>query len=210
VVLLDEPLSALDEQLRQEMQSELKAIQAQVGRTFVCVTHHQAEALAMSDRVAVMDQGRILQVGRPEEIYESPANLFVARFVGASNELHGTLTERRDGEGVVQPSRSGELRPLRVPVRSGVARGAEVTFLIRPERVRILPPDTPPTGDNRLTGRIDRRLYAGDRLHYFVRVSDSVLWRVDVANGTGSPIPLPVGARVCVAWNPSDGDLFRA
>src|SRR5262249_15619553 len=91
VLLLDEPLSALDQQLRQEMQVELKAIQERVGITFVCVTHHQKEALALSDRIAVMHQGRIRQIGSPTDIYNSPASLFVAQFVGASNELRGVL-----------------------------------------------------------------------------------------------------------------------
>jgi spermidine/putrescine transport system ATP-binding protein len=209
VVLLDEPLSALDEQLRQDMQGELKAIQAQVGITFVCVTHHQAEALAMSDRLAVMHRGKILQVGRPEEIYESPVNRFVAQFVGTSNELRGILAESRDGEGVLRPSQPGEPLPIRVPVRQAYERGSEVTFLIRPERLRILPPDAPSTDHNRLAGTIDKKLYAGSRLHYFVRVIDSVLWRVDVANDAESQASLPVGARVSVAWHPSDGSLFQ-
>ncbi len=91
VLLLDEPLGALDQQLRQEMQVELKAIQQQINLTFLFVTHHQEEALTMSDRLAVMNHGRILQVGTPEEIYESPASLFVAQFIGISNQLSVTL-----------------------------------------------------------------------------------------------------------------------
>ena len=89
VLLLDEPLSALDQQLRQDMQVELKSIQESVGITFVCVTHHQQEALAMSDRVAVMQQGRLVQLGTPLEVYERPVGLSVARFIGDSNELSG-------------------------------------------------------------------------------------------------------------------------
>jgi spermidine/putrescine transport system ATP-binding protein len=91
VVLLDEPLAALDQQLRQEMQVELKSIQEQAGLTCVCVTHHQEEAMMMSDRIAVMHQGRMWQIGPPREVYERPCNLFVSRFLGVSNELPGRI-----------------------------------------------------------------------------------------------------------------------
>jgi spermidine/putrescine ABC transporter ATP-binding subunit len=213
VVLLDEPLSALDEQLRQEMQAELKAVQERVGVTFVCVTHHQAEALSMSDRVAVMDRGRILQVGRPEDIYEAPAELFVARFVGLSNELRGTVVECKDGEGRLQPSATGGeisgLRPIRVPVGPGIAQGAAATFVIRPERLRFLSKESQPAGENYLHGAVEKRFYTGHRIHFVVRIAESVRWQVGVSNEAQSQTLPAVGARVCVAWNPPEGVLFR-
>jgi ABC-type Fe3+/spermidine/putrescine transport system ATPase subunit len=113
VVLLDEPLAALDQQLRQAMQVELKSIQEQAGLTCVCVTHHQEEAMMMSDRIAVMHQGRMWQVGSPREVYERPCNLFVSRFLGVSNELPGTI-----GASV------GEDRVFQPDDRTGAAHGA--------------------------------------------------------------------------------------
>jgi spermidine/putrescine transport system ATP-binding protein len=139
VVLLDEPLAALDQQLRQQMQSELKAIQAQVGITFVCVTHHQEEALALSDRLAVMQQGRVMQVGRPDDLYERPENLFVARFVGVSNEVCGTLALGQAGEGQLLTSEVSSLRGIRVSVPAGLQSGVPVVVMVRPERVRVTP-----------------------------------------------------------------------
>jgi len=208
VVLLDEPLSALDEQLRQEMQGELKAIQAQVAITFVCVTHHQAEALAMSDRLAVMHQGKVLQVGQPKEIYEMPENLFVAQFVGASNELGGSVNECGNGEGVVNVSGHGTLQPVRVRMKQNLAQGAAVTLVLRPERLRLVPDSEPVTQGNRLAGILVKVLYTGNQLRYLVQVNESALWKVDVPAGAMSPSSLPVGSRVWVTWNPADGNLF--
>ena len=116
VVLLDEPLGALDQQLRQDMQAELKAIQRQVGLTFICITHHQEEALTMSDRLAVLDHGRVLQVGTPQEVYDRPASLFVAGFVGVSNRVEGTIASEAGGRVTV---RTSALPPIH-------ARGAEI------------------------------------------------------------------------------------
>lgn len=209
VVLLDEPLSALDEQLRQEMQGELKSIQAQVGITFVCVTHHQAEALSMSDRLAVMHRGKVLQVGRPKEIYETPADLFVAQFVGASNELSGSVVECEGGEGVMRASEEGGVHhPVRVRVKQGIAQGNAVTLLLRPERLRLVPDSQPVTQGNRISGTVEKVLYTGSQLRYLVRIAGSMLWKVDMPSGAMPQPSLPVGSRVWVAWNAGDGDLF--
>src|SRR5574338_864198 len=137
VVLLDEPLSALDQQLRQEMQVELKSIQEQVGITFVCVTHHQQEALAMSDRVGVMRQGRLVQVGAPSDVYEQPANLSVARFIGESNELSGQFRDIGGGYGMLAPSliQSPDIK-ARCPSKPESLH-QRVVLLLRPEHLRI-------------------------------------------------------------------------
>jgi len=146
VLLLDEPLSALDAGLRSELQVELSQTQQRLGMTFVFVTHDQQEAMVMSDRIAVMNDGRVQQVGSPEEIYERPANLFVARFMGHTN----LYSIERDGEGGL----ATELGRI-----SGCEPGAGTHVLIRPETIDVLPPDE--TGANRFSARVVERLYRG-------------------------------------------------
>ena len=143
VLLLDEPLGALDLKLREEMQIELKAIQHQVGITFIYVTHDQEEALTMSDRIAVFDRGRIEQVGSPADVYERPATVFVAGFVGTSNLLRGEVAERIVG-------------------RPG-------TFTVRPEKIRLADPaDVPGEDETSATGRIREVIYLGSDTRYIV------------------------------------------
>jgi putative spermidine/putrescine transport system ATP-binding protein len=139
--LLDEPLGALDLKLREEMQIELKAIQREVGITFVYVTHDQGEALAMSDRLAVFNQGRIEQMGAPAEVYEHPKSVFVAGFVGVSNLIEGEVAR-----GII---------------------GAAQAFSIRPEKIRIAAPDTPvPEECAAADGRIEDAFYLGASTRY--------------------------------------------
>ncbi len=158
VLLLDEPLGALDLKLRQAMQLELKDIQKEVGITFVYVTHDQEEALTMSDRIGVMNEGKLLQVGRSEEIYERPANRFVADFIGETNFLSGRVEE----SGVVRLA-GGQL--VRAVTHDPV--GTEVTLTLRPEKIHLYlrAGDVAP-GMNTLTGTVHRRLYYGDSLYY--------------------------------------------
>ena len=127
VVLLDEPLAALDQQLRQAMQVELKSIQEQAGLTCVCVTHHQEEAMMMSDRIAVMHQGRMWQVGSPREVYERPCNLFVSRFLGVSNELAGTIGASVGEDRVFRPD-DAEQAPLTVRTECAGHAGRPATL----------------------------------------------------------------------------------
>jgi spermidine/putrescine ABC transporter ATP-binding subunit len=150
VLLLDEPLAALDKKLREEMRGELREIQRSVGITTIFVTHDQAEALALSDRIAVMDRGRVEQVGPPREVYERPATRFVADFIGASSVLQG----RAETAGSV---RLGDGPVLRVAGPRPFAPGTEVNVAIRPERVQLA--ETP--GDNVLEARIIRLSYQG-------------------------------------------------
>ncbi len=210
VVLLDEPLAALDQQLRQEMQVELKAIQEQVGVTMVCVTHHQEEALIMSDRVAVMDRGRVLQVGRPRDIYETPASLFVARFVGLSNELTGSVVKLEQGLCGVDPSGLALFRPIMVRCLQDLAIGDRVTVVLRPERVRLSTDLPPPGCENVLAARVEKTIYSGHELHYLLRLSDQVLWKARVANGAGDLKRFAAGEQVFVRWNADEGIVLRA
>ena len=155
VLLLDEPLGALDAKLRKALQIELKALQEQVGITFVYVTHDQEEALTMADRLAVMNEGRIEQVGSPREVYEEPASAYVADFLGVSNLLDAQAIGT-DSEGKCRV-RVGDFELLASGGHTS-ARGS-VRVVVRPERVRVEAPWT--TGENRLPGKVDRIVYAG-------------------------------------------------
>ena len=162
VLLLDEPLGALDARLRKDLQVELKALQAELGITFVFVTHDQEEALTMSDRVAVMSGGRVEQAGTPREIYEEPATLFVADFLGVSNLLSAEASA--DGDGCAL--RVGE-RTLRATAGATEARG-EVKAMIRPERIVVEPHGA--AGDNRVPGMVERAVYVGSAHELHVRL----------------------------------------
>jgi spermidine/putrescine transport system ATP-binding protein len=204
VLLLDEPLSALDQQLRQEMQVELKSIQERAGCTFVCVTHHQEEALTMSDRVAVMHQGRVWQIGSPQDLYESPTSAFVARFIGVSNELRG-IVRRIDGKrAVVQsPDLAGDLQivlPIHIPLREGSA----VTVLLRPERLRLSTAAQGLSGEQSLAASVDKVLYSGSDRRYMVRLGEGVVWNVRVPNDESGRNGLVRGDAVYVCWQISD------
>jgi putative spermidine/putrescine transport system ATP-binding protein len=175
VLLLDEPLGALDLKLREEMQGELKALQRQVGITFIYVTHDQGEALAMSDRLAVFDRGRVAQVGTPAEIYEHPRSPFVARFVGLSNIV--------DAE------------------RARALTGEPRAFSLRPERLRLLAGIGPPPADAAVAeGTVEAVVYLGAATRYAVRVDAGDPLQVLRQNeDDGGPAPVP-GQRVRVAW----------
>src|SRR3989304_2964361 len=137
VLLLDEPLGALDLKLRKEMQLELKALQQQLGITFIYVTHDQEEALTMSDRIAVMSKGQVQQMGTPVEIYERPANKFVADFIGESNFLEGRIKSLSGLEArVFIPSLNTEVSGI--PISKGLAAGDEVFVSLRPEKVQLI------------------------------------------------------------------------
>ena len=164
VLLLDEPLGALDLKLRKEMQLELKALQQQLGITFIYVTHDQEEAMTMSDRIAVMSKGRVQQMGSPVEIYERPANRFVADFIGESNFLDGRIKTLSGNEAVVfVPQLNAELTGI--AVSQGLAVGEDVTVSIRPEKVHI---SDKPLDTNSFTGRVTNTVYIGTDTHVFV------------------------------------------
>ncbi len=202
VVLLDEPLGALDQQLRQDMRVELKAIQEQVGLTFVCVTHHQEEALTMSDRVAVMHRGRILQIGSPREVYESPGSLFVANFVGQSNQLSGRI-EMVDAR-VCRLHVPG-LAAIVGRAQISLTVGAKITLVIRPERIQLSRETSELRCDNVVPARVDKAIYNGSDMHYLLRFTDHILWTARVVNARGDRKEFASGEPVYVGWNAIDG-----
>jgi len=183
VLLLDEPLGALDAKLRRQLRVELKALQEEVGITFLFVTHDQEEALSMSDRVAVMNQGRVEQVGTPRALYDEPATLFVANFLAVSNVMAATV----EGDGLDgQRLRVGEFA-LRAAHRDGHGAGLvgrAVTLMVRPERV-VLEPYDPVARDNRLPAIVERTVYLGPSTHVVARLATGATIQASVANTGG-------------------------
>jgi len=167
VLLLDEPLGALDKKLREEMQLELRALQKTVGITFVFVTHDQEEALTMSDRVAVMSAGKVLQIDSPTQLYEAPVNQEVAGFIGNMNFFDGLVRAIKDGRATVDVGPLGEIHAL--VNGPHVSVGAAVTVAIRPEKIAFH--STQPNAEaNVVQGVLDKTAYFGDRSHFYIRI----------------------------------------
>ena len=202
VLLLDEPLGALDLKLRRAMQLELRTLNREVGITFIYVTHDQEEALAMSDRIAVMSQGHVLQVGPAEEIYERPASRFVADFIGETNLLPVRIL------GV-----SGGIAAVALPCgataggRAGAAvAGTDATLAVRPERITIGSSDDGAAG---LDGTITEAVYLGSATQYVVALPDGT--RVTVRRpATAGNAPLAPRASVRLAWSAADATVLTA
>jgi iron(III) transport system ATP-binding protein len=178
VVLLDEPLSNLDAKLRVEMRTQIKDIHRKIGRTMIYVTHDQAEALSMADRIAVMRRGRLVQVGTPHELYTRPESAFVAAFIGGTNLLRGTLEEV--GDLLTVKTQAGMVRAKNGA--KGLKRGEPVFCSVRPEAVRLRPggessgrPESDST--NELIGEVQSMMYLGDNEQYSIRLADSAVVR---------------------------------
>jgi ABC-type Fe3+/spermidine/putrescine transport system ATPase subunit len=185
VLLLDEPLGALDAKLRRSLQVELKDLQRRVGTTFIYVTHDQEEALAMSDRLAVMRAGRVEQLGTPSELYETPETRFVADFLGASNILSG----RSHGRDRIELAGS-DLR-----VADGHTHQSEQACVtIRPERVTVSPAESAES-ENYLPGTVDHMVYAGPAIRVMVRLADGQILHATAPN-QGETLPYRVGDQV--------------
>jgi spermidine/putrescine transport system ATP-binding protein len=198
VLLLDEPLGSLDLKLRKEMQLELKGLQHRVGITFVYVTHDQEEALTMSDRIAVMNQGRVLQVGTPEEIYEQPADRFVADFIGETNFLEGFIL-KRDGTNVVVDV-AGMPAVLAQSARE-FDPGAGVTVAVRPEKISIQK-ETRWRENNCCQGIIESVVYVGTDTNYVVRLDSGGTMRVREQNIAPVRQSLDEGEISFLFWQP--------
>jgi spermidine/putrescine transport system ATP-binding protein len=185
VLLLDEPLGALDLKLRKEMQIELKTLQKEVGITFVYVTHDQEEALTMSDRIAVMHQGKVLQVGTPSEIYERPSCRFVADFIGDTNFLEGVVQRQEDE--IVTVLVDGKLPVMNESDRT-LSPGTKVVVAVRPEKIRLLP--HPAQGScNSFLCQVDQAVYVGTDTRFRIRLSENVVLDVREQNVISTPDP---------------------
>ncbi len=194
VLLLDEPLGALDLKLRQAMQFELKELQQRVGITFIYVTHDQEEALTMSDRIAVMNSGELLQVAPPEEMYERPANRFVASFIGETNFLRGE---------VVGPGRVKIEGGVEVGAHTESPPGTAVMLALRPEKMFLAPHDVDRSafgeGETLLDGEVVRKLYMGDHVFYEIKLQGGSLIKVWEQNAPRVR-KHEAGDRVTVDW----------
>jgi spermidine/putrescine transport system ATP-binding protein len=205
VLLLDEPLGALDLKLRKRLQLELKRIQGEVGITFVYVTHDQEEALTMSDRIAVMHHGRVEQLGTPEALYDRPTTPFVADFIGTTNLLHGTVEAIEDGAAVVRLD-SGDVCRIG---SSGRSVGQAVDVSLRPESIAIAAgasngsgPATPDSlPDGRLSATIERSAYLGSAVQYLVRTSGGIVLTVLASKNADR---LAADQVVTLDWAPDD------
>jgi spermidine/putrescine transport system ATP-binding protein len=198
-LLLDEPLGALDLKLRQAMQVELKRIQREVGITFVYVTHDQGEALTMSDRIAVMNDGLIEHLGPPREIYEHPATRFVAGFIGTSNLLTGTVKTIADGRAVIA---AGADERIIVPARDETKTGDEIEITVRPEKIR-LSSARPEQGDTcAVHGTVTEVVYLGTSTNYNITTSSGAEVVVFSQNAASSDNAVERGSSVWLSWDP--------
>ncbi|KQO42361.1 MULTISPECIES: ABC transporter ATP-binding protein [Methylobacterium] len=189
VLLLDEPLGALDRGLREETQGELRAIQRRLGTAFVIVTHDPSEAMALADRIGVMDKGRLVQIGRPETLYERPVNRFVAGLLGDVNLIPGTVGET-DGALVRVETALG---PVLALGEGAPAAGAPALVALRPERIGASPVDPMATGDrNALDGHVEASTYLGDRIRLQIRMVDGSTIRATLPAGAGIDGGVPV------------------
>jgi spermidine/putrescine transport system ATP-binding protein len=209
VLLLDEPLGALDLKLRKEMQLELKLLQIQVGITFVYVTHDQEEALAMSDRIAVMNQGQALQIGSPAEIYERPNCRFVADFIGETNFLQGTLVQLEEQQATVQVE-GGDMQVLGLP-QGDLHVGQQVSVSVRPEKMRLAA-DKPQLNVNCFPGLVQNVVYIGSDTRVVVRLSPSLtlsVWEQNKISTLDPDAYVTRGQPVWVVWLPENGLVLR-
>ena len=198
VLLLDEPLGALDKKLRERMQLELRALQRSVGITFVFVTHDQEEALTMSDRIAVMSEGRILEQGTPAGLYERPQTRFVADFLGTMNFFDGRVRGSEDGACIIETDRLGRVRAA--ADTKNLEIGDSVTLALRPENIRIAARGAEAPGKG-LDGVIGNLAYLGDRTHIYVSVGGSEEpLLVAVQNLDGFVASAPDGTQDVTLW----------
>jgi spermidine/putrescine transport system ATP-binding protein len=199
VLLLDEPLGALDLKLRKQMQLELKRIQKEVGITFVFVTHDQEEAMTISDRIAVMNNGRIEQLGRPEDVYERPTTVFVAEFLGASNLLDGHYRGTEGGWGEVDLANGVRIR---IPIEQDRRAGESVRVGVRPEKIHVIPVGSEPSSThNVVPATLRSAVFAGVSFQYFFQTIEGKEMTAFDRNSTGGAVAKP-GDAVRLAWAP--------
>jgi len=208
VLLLDEPLGALDLKLRKEMQLELKSLQERVGITFIYVTHDQEEALTMSDRIAVMERGRLAQVGPPEEIYELPKTRFVADFIGQSNFFSGQITAI--DETSIDSETDGGLR-ISLPLEPGHMVGQRIHFSVRPEKFKIEPESATSDWEHRFVGKVVNKIYLGNSMHYLIALSSREQIAVFLKRGSTAQQrrSFSVGDKMLVSWRRNDSVILN-
>ncbi len=205
LVLMDEPLGALDKQLREHMQLEIKHLHKVLGVTIIYVTHDQGEALTMSDRIAVFNDGKIQQVASPVDLYERPENSFVAQFIGANNRLLGVI-EELDGRRAVVRLQTGEL--ILATAGNASERGTKTLISIRPERVEFKP-ELVSAHTHSLQAEVLEIIYMGDILRARLRVAGSDDFIMKMRN-TQTQTKLNAGERIRIGWHPDDARALDA
>jgi ABC-type Fe3+/spermidine/putrescine transport system ATPase subunit len=206
VLLLDEPLASLDMQLRGELQGELRRLQRSLGSPFISVTHDQDEAMALADQIAIINHGRLEQVGRPDEIYYRPASLFVASFMGRNNVLPGVICSSL-GSGDYQVDLSG----LSVPCRAvpGLRVGQRVALVLRHESVCIHTPTSDAATPIRLSGIVSDRVFLGTRVRYTMRLATATLIVAELRTESAENADMPaIGDTIRLSWNFRDTPVF--
>jgi spermidine/putrescine ABC transporter ATP-binding subunit len=200
LLLMDEPLGALDKQLRENLQLEMRRLHADLGITFIYVTHDQEEALTMSDRIAVMNEGLVVQMGRPEDLYDRPGNRFVASFIGESNFLSAIVRGMEDG--IVVAEYEGTTIRAISPTRP--AKGETVMLTTRPERLRFIDGAPPSTAlQNRLNVMVTEAVFAGERCRYVLRAGDGTA--IVLKEPSSAAIRRrAVGEQAEIAWSVAD------
>jgi putative spermidine/putrescine transport system ATP-binding protein len=203
VLLMDEPLGALDRKLRQQMQLEIKRLHDELGITVIYVTHDQEEALALSHRIVVMRAGRIEQVGPPRAVYDRPANDFVADFVGETNFLRGTVVEIAGDRHQLRTAGGVSVWVAR---EADLARGEPAVVVLRPERLALAGPEP---WDNKLPGKVEEVVFAGESTRYAVRVSPTEALAIKVPNASNQRALAP-GEPVMLGFRAEDAGTLRA
>jgi putrescine transport system ATP-binding protein len=208
VLLLDEPMAALDKKLREETQFELMHLQYELGMTFIIVTHDQEEAMTVADRIGVMDQGRLVQVGTPAEIYEQPNSRYVADFIGDVTLFEGALVAHDGGIAVVRERASGAVLRV-VDGGANAAAGSTVWIAVRPEKTKLSPDPFPADTPNVLDGAVVDIAYLGDLSVYKVRRPDGSFMKASQPNAT-RVVQRPIGwdDRVWLSFAPDAGVLL--
>ena len=227
IVLMDEPLGALDKNLRFQMQVEIKEIQRRLGMTVIYVTHDQEEAMNMSDRIAIMNSGRIEQVGRPAEIYENPASTFIARFLGEANLIPGTIESVDAGGAVLRTARGVALRAR---AEAGIRVGAAAHLFVRPERIDIAPLAADArlahdaggsgvsdlsarnaitgAGVNTASGRLAQTSFLGNILRHAVEIEPGIAVTVDVQNSRAD-LFRSIDQAAALTWRVADSVILQ-
>ncbi len=200
VVLMDEPLGALDKNLRYAMQTEIKDLQQRLGMTVVYVTHDQEEAMNMSDRIAIMNNGRLEHVAPPRDVYERPSSRFVGQFLGEANIAEGLFSATSPGKAHIG---CGALRLSAGDFAPHIPNGTKAAWFIRPEKIQLFTPDNNVQG---ISGRIIRQSFLGNITRYKIALSDDVKIIADQTN-TGSA-SYTSGDQVTVFWNPADARVL--
>jgi len=203
VLLMDEPLSALDKALREEMQLEIKHLQRELGVTVVFVTHDQTEALTMADRIAVLNHGKLCQVGPPRELYEAPRDPFVARFIGETNMIDGRAAANAAVGSRVGVRLAGDT-VVEATAMAPLTRDAAVVIAVRPERLVVSA-----AGGGPVSGRVREAIYAGVATTYVMEMADGATLRMRSATGANA-LDLPADGTVSLSWSAEDARAFAA